>query len=56
MQLMDSEVLKVRQYNNFWNKVVDRQNCDPSDWLVLAMRENAHWLSVRSTGIAAHVT
>jgi hypothetical protein len=37
----------------FWNKVVDRQNCDPSDWLVLAMRENAQ-LSV-STGIAAHV-
>jgi hypothetical protein len=38
----------------FWNKVVDRQNGDPSDWLVLAMRENAQ-LSV-STGIAAHVS
>jgi hypothetical protein len=34
--------------------VVDRQSCDPSDWLlVLAMRENAQ-LSVL-TGIAAHV-
>jgi hypothetical protein len=24
----------------FWNKVVDRQGGDPSDWLVLAMQEN----------------
>jgi hypothetical protein len=43
----------------FWNKVVDRQNGDPSDWLVLAI---AIYMCVKmlncpsvSTGIAAHV-